>query len=87
MPLPAARLRSQGGLVEIGVDDLSMGHHEATSLLTAAGVELSEADVAELVQRTEGWPVGLYLAALAIKAGGPSDRDRRDVHGRRPVHG
>jgi LuxR family maltose regulon positive regulatory protein len=26
--------------------------------------------VAELVGRTEGWPVGLYLAALAVKAGG-----------------
>ena len=72
LPLPAARLRSQGGLVEIGVDDLSMGHPEATSLLGAAGAELSEADVAELVKRTEGWPVGLYLAALAIKAGGQS---------------
>ena len=72
LPLPAARLRSQGGLVEIGVDDLSMGHPEATSLLGAAGAEVSEADVAELVKRTEGWPVGLYLAALAIKAGGQS---------------
>ena len=72
LPLPAARLRSQGGLVEVGVDDLSMGHHEASSLLSAVGVELSEADVAELVRRTEGWPVGLYLAALAIQAGGSS---------------
>ena len=70
LPLPAARLRSQGGLVEVGVDDLSMGHHEASSLLRAAGVELSEADVHELIERTEGWPVGLYLAALAMKAGG-----------------
>ena len=72
LPLPAARLRSQGGLVEVGVDDLSMGHHEASSLLSAAGVELSEADVHELIERTEGWPVGLYLAALAMKAGGPT---------------
>ena len=39
-------------------------------MLTAAGVELPEADVDELVHRTEGWPVGLYLAALAMKAGG-----------------
>ncbi len=72
LPLPAARLRSQGGLVEVGVEDLSMRHHEAASLLSAAGVELSEADVHELVQLTEGWPVGLYLAALAMKAGGAS---------------
>ncbi|HEV2920589.1 MAG TPA: LuxR C-terminal-related transcriptional regulator, partial [Actinomycetota bacterium] len=30
-----------------------------------------EAEVNELVGRTEGWPVGLHLAALAVKAGGP----------------
>ena len=72
LPLPAARLRSQGGIVEVGVDDLSMGHHEASSLLSAAGVELSEADVHELIERTEGWPVGLYLAALAMNVGGPT---------------
>jgi LuxR family maltose regulon positive regulatory protein len=29
-----------------------------------------EVGVAELVGRTEGWPVGLYLAALALKASG-----------------
>jgi LuxR family transcriptional regulator, maltose regulon positive regulatory protein len=72
LPLPAARLRAQGGIVEVGVDDLTMGGHEAASLLEAVGVELPEADVKELVHRTEGWPVGLYLAALAVKAGGAS---------------
>src|SRR4029077_6867163 len=28
------------------------------------------AETAALLERTEGWPVGLYLAALALKAGG-----------------
>ena len=37
-----------------------------------AGVELGGADLDELVRRTEGWPVGLYLAALAVNAGGSS---------------
>src|SRR5262249_43210736 len=37
-----------------------------------AGVDLSEADVARLVARTEGWAAGLYLAALAIQAGSPN---------------
>ena len=27
-----------------------------------------------LIERTEGWPVGLYLAALAINAGGPREQ-------------
>jgi LuxR family maltose regulon positive regulatory protein len=70
-PLPAARLRAQGGIVEIGVDALAMGESEAASLLAGAGVDPGDVDVRELVRRTEGWPVGLYLAALAIKAGGP----------------
>jgi LuxR family maltose regulon positive regulatory protein len=69
VPLPAARLRAQGGIVEVSSDDLAMGVQEASSLLEGAGVESSGASIHELVQRTEGWPAGLYLAALAIKAG------------------
>ena len=45
VPLPAARLRSQGGIVEIGVEDLAMDRLHAGSLLTAAGVELTDLDV------------------------------------------
>ena len=44
---------------------------EARALLEGAGAGLADADVDELLRRTEGWPVGLYLAALALKAGGP----------------
>jgi LuxR family maltose regulon positive regulatory protein len=69
--LPTARLRSQGRIMEIGAGDLAMGHPMASSLLKAAGVDLADEDTNSLVQRTEGWPVGLYLAALAIKAGSP----------------
>jgi LuxR family maltose regulon positive regulatory protein len=68
-PLPAGRLRAQGGILEVGVDDLAMDELEAPSLLRGAGVEFAEPDVRELVLRTEGWPVGLYLAALAATAG------------------
>jgi LuxR family maltose regulon positive regulatory protein len=70
LPLPTARLRAQGGIVEVGIDDLAMDSHEAGPLLQEAGVELRGADLDELVRRTEGWPVGLYLAALAVNAGG-----------------
>ena len=70
LPLPTARLRAQGGIVEVGIDDLAMDSHEAGPLLLEAGVELAGADLDELVRRTEGWPVGLYLAALAVNAGG-----------------
>jgi len=69
-PLPVAVLRAQGQMVEVGVGELAMDEQEARALLEGAGVELADAEVAELVGRTEGWPVGLYLAALALKAGG-----------------
>jgi LuxR family maltose regulon positive regulatory protein len=68
-PLP---MRSRGGqAVEVGVAELAMGKGKARLLLEGAGVGLAEGDVDELVGRTEGWPVGLYLAALALRAGGP----------------
>ncbi len=71
-PVPAARLRAQGQLLEIGSDDLAMAVGEASVLLQGAGVELSNAEAFELVERTEGWPVGLYIAALARKSGTPA---------------
>jgi LuxR family maltose regulon positive regulatory protein len=71
LPLPTARLRAQGGILEIGVDDLAMGAAEAPALLLGAGVELGEEDVRELVRHTEGWPAGLYLAALVMTSGSP----------------
>jgi LuxR family transcriptional regulator, maltose regulon positive regulatory protein len=69
-PLPLARWRAEGRLVELGPGELAMSLVEAGSLLGAARVELPDAEVAELTRRTEGWPVALYLAALAHKAGG-----------------
>ena len=67
--LPTARLRAQGGILEITTGDLAMGPPEARSLLKGAGVETDEPSLRDLLQRTEGWPTGLYIAALAIKSG------------------
>ena len=72
MPLPLSRLRIGRRIVEIGVDDLAMDHAEAAALLRLADAEVSPAEVDELVRRTEGWPAGLYLAALAIQSGSPA---------------
>jgi LuxR family transcriptional regulator, maltose regulon positive regulatory protein len=68
-PLPTARLRAQGGILEVTADDLTMGPAEAHSVLTGAGVEADAESLRDLLQRTEGWPAGLYIAALAIKSG------------------
>ncbi len=70
-PLRVARLRAEGRILEIGPGDLSLTLQEASSLLSNADVALSEDDVAELHRRTEGWPAGLYLAALSLREGGP----------------
>jgi LuxR family transcriptional regulator, maltose regulon positive regulatory protein len=70
-PLPVALLRAQGRVMELGVEELAMDHRDARALLEGAGVGLDEAAVNELVARTEGWPIGLYLAALAHTASGP----------------
>jgi LuxR family maltose regulon positive regulatory protein len=74
-PLPLARWRARGWLVEVGAADLRLDELEAELLLGAAGVELGASDLSELTRRTEGWPAGLYLAALSLRAGAA------DAHG------
>jgi LuxR family maltose regulon positive regulatory protein len=66
-PVRAARLRAQGRLAEIGPAELALTREEAAALLYAAGVRLGEDEVAALHERTEGWPAGLYLAALCSR--------------------
>ena len=70
-PLRIARLRAEGKVLEVGPGDLSLTREEAFSLLRNVDLTLGEDDVAELHRRTEGWPAGLYLAALYLKEGGP----------------
>jgi LuxR family maltose regulon positive regulatory protein len=69
--LPFARWRTNGQVDEVGVADLRLDEREAASLLRAAGIELSAGDLSDLTERTEGWPAGLYLAALSIQTGAP----------------
>jgi LuxR family maltose regulon positive regulatory protein len=69
-PLRVPRLRAEGRVTEIGPRDLSLTRAEAVLLLHGAGVALEAGEVMELHRRTEGWPVGLYLAALAVREGG-----------------
>jgi LuxR family transcriptional regulator, maltose regulon positive regulatory protein len=68
-PLPLARLRAEGRVVEVGPEDLAMNSAEAGSLLEHADVDPAPVDVAELVRRTEGWPVALQFAARSLVAG------------------
>ena len=61
------RLRADGRLMEVGTEDLALGPPQAYQLLRGAGVRATKTEAAELTDATEGWPVGLYLAALSLQ--------------------
>jgi LuxR family maltose regulon positive regulatory protein len=65
--LPTPRLRASGRLLEIGVGELALNEPEALALLSEAGVELATQETKTLIDRIEGWPAGLYLAALSLR--------------------
>ncbi|MGZ4224392.1 MAG: LuxR C-terminal-related transcriptional regulator [Solirubrobacteraceae bacterium] len=62
-----ARLRARGALVEIRARELAFTVDEARELIVREGIALSGESVELLVARTEGWPGGLYLAALWLR--------------------
>jgi LuxR family maltose regulon positive regulatory protein len=64
------RLRLEGELTEIRELDLRFTVAEAGALFAAAGVQLPDAALVSLHERTEGWAAGLRLAALSL-AGHP----------------
>jgi LuxR family maltose regulon positive regulatory protein len=63
------RLRASGELVEIRGSDLAFGEEEAGALMraTLGGADVDSADLKILLAKTEGWPAGLYLAALSLR--------------------
>ena len=76
--LPIARLREQRLVTELGPRELAMSRSEAATLLRLCGLELDRDGVETLLSRTEGWPAGLSLAALALgdRAGDPEGPNR-----------
>ena len=67
-PLPLARLRANNQLTEIRAADLRLTRSDAAHFLNEImALSLSETDVAALEERTEGWIVGLQLAALSVR--------------------
>ncbi|HET8772382.1 MAG TPA: LuxR C-terminal-related transcriptional regulator [Thermoanaerobaculia bacterium] len=66
-PLALSRLRARGQLLELRGDDLRFTAEEAKDFLNGAmGLALEAGDVAELERRTEGWVVGLQMAAISL---------------------
>jgi LuxR family maltose regulon positive regulatory protein len=73
-PLPLARLRARGELLELRGADLRFTVTEAEAFLNdVMGLRLEHDQVAALEARTEGWVAGLQLAALSAR--GHAGRD------------
>ena len=67
-PLLLARRRARGELTEIRAADLQFSADEAAGFFgDAIGADLPADTVAMLAERTEGWAVGLQLAALSLE--------------------
>jgi LuxR family transcriptional regulator, maltose regulon positive regulatory protein len=66
-PLPLARWRANGEMAEFRAGELRFTEAEVALVVPAvSGLELSESGLARLVELTEGWPTGLYLAARSL---------------------
>jgi LuxR family maltose regulon positive regulatory protein len=75
-PLPLARLRARGQLLEVRADQLRTTTDEAAVFLREImGVHLSDQDLAVVQQRTENWLVGLQLVGLSLQAASLPTRD------------
>jgi LuxR family transcriptional regulator, maltose regulon positive regulatory protein len=74
LPLRLHKLRLAGDLAEIRAADLRFSEHETRQFLETSGIALSQAQAAQLHQRTEGWAAGLRLAAIALASSPDPER-------------
>jgi LuxR family maltose regulon positive regulatory protein len=65
--VPLARLRLDDRVVEITTSELALDSSAASELLETMEVLLDDAEIEQLTSATEGWPVGLRLAAMALR--------------------
>ena len=64
------RLWVEDRVEEVSAADLALSAHDARAIFDAVGVEIDDARLDGCVRDTHGWPVGLRLAALALRDGG-----------------
>jgi len=74
LPLRLHKLRLAGELAEIRAADLRFTERETHQFLEASGIALSQAGVARLHQRAEGWAAGLRLAAMSLASSPDPER-------------
>ena len=66
-PLRLHRLRISAELCEVRDRDLYFSLADSRDLLANFGVQISDADLAVLHQRSEGWPAALQMTALSLR--------------------
>ena len=66
------RLRVSGDALALDASDLALDVAGAQQIFSQAQVSLTPEAAAEVTERTEGWPAGLYLAAQLAAEGGSS---------------
>jgi LuxR family transcriptional regulator, maltose regulon positive regulatory protein len=71
-PLNLARLKVEGRLREIDPSELNFSAEEAAQLFAGAGITLTDPELRQLMERTEGWPAGLRLAAMTFDDAAPT---------------
>jgi LuxR family transcriptional regulator, maltose regulon positive regulatory protein len=66
--LPLGRLRTTGELNELRTEQFAFSEEEAACLLNEKmGLGIGPDDLSMLLERTEGWPAGIYLASLSLQ--------------------
>ena len=79
------RVRVTGALTEIRSADLAFTKDETTELFARDGIDLTDDQLRVVLDRTQGWPVGLRLAAMflatrptspGVSSGSPAPSDR-----------
>ncbi len=81
-PLPLARWRARGQLLELGAADLRFRPDEAAAFLAESmDLHLTVQEAAQLAERTEGWITGLQLIALSLQKQEDVARFIRDLSG------
>jgi LuxR family maltose regulon positive regulatory protein len=84
--LPVARLRLEERLCELRTEQLGFSPEETATLAERCGLRLTEAQVAALQARTDGWVAGVRLAMLPLRGHREPDRFLADFSGdERPV--
>jgi LuxR family maltose regulon positive regulatory protein len=63
---PLGRLRAHRRTQELGITELAMNRFEVGTLLEKIGVTVGPDQLREVAEKTEGWPVAIYLAGLAM---------------------